>query len=202
MEEELFKRMTSTATRPSKHRKAIFSCGASGVGKTTGKDSFLKEAGVKTSFVYISLDKIRMITGDNTKAQSMLDYILKKTISSGYSFFWDGTCRNKIQNIEIIKALKRKGYKIIFAMTYAKLETVLDRVAQRIHQQTPESVVHDIYRSMQRNAEVYMDLSEIDEMYLYNNEKTSELIFYKDKKHIQCIHPEMEFYFDVSKYCV
>jgi len=202
MEEELFKRMTSTATRPSKHRKAIFSCGASGVGKTTGKDSFLKEAGVKTSFVYISLDKIRMITGDNKTAQTMLNYIVEKTISSGYSFFWDATCRNKKEITETMKTLKEKGYKIILAMTYSKLKTVLDRVAQRIHQETPESVVRDIYQHMQKNAEVYMDLSEIDEMYLYNNEKTSELIFYKDKKHIQCIHPEMEFYFDVSKYCV
>jgi hypothetical protein len=201
MEEELFKRLTVTATRPSKYRKAIFSCGASGVGKTSGKESFLKEAGIKTSFVYISLDKIRLITGNNETAQTMLDYIIKRTISRGYSFFWDATCRNKNAIIDAMKKSKEKGYKIIFAMTYAKLDTALKRVKERITQQTPEVIVRDIYQHMQKNAEVYMDLSEIDEMYLYNNDKTSTLIFYKDKKKIECIHPEMNFYFDVSKYC-
>jgi predicted ABC-type ATPase len=201
MEEEVFQRMTSTARRPTKHKLAIFSCGASGVGKTTSKESFLKNAGIKTSYVYISVDKLRLLTGNHGVAQKLLSYITERAIDEGYSMFRDATCRNKNAMITEISHAKKNGYKIIFAMTYAELPTVLKRVRERITQQTDASVVRDIYEHMKKNAEVYMKLSEIDELYLYNNDETSQLIFYRDTKKIQCIHPEMNFYFDVSKYC-
>lgn len=202
MEEELFQRLTATARRPTKHKLAIFSCGASGVGKTVNKESFLKTAGIKTSYVYINVDKVRLLTGDHATAQKTLSYVVKKTIDEGYSFFWDATCRNKNTMTEEIKHAKAKGYKIVFSLMYAELGTVLKRVRERITQQTDESIVRDIYQHMKKNAEVYMKLDEIDEVYLYNNNKTSQLVFYRDKKRVQCIHPELNFYFDVSKYCV
>ena len=202
MEEELFKRLTATARRPTKHKLAIFSCGASGVGKTSSKESFLKSAGIKTSYVYISIDKLRLLTGNHDTAQKLLSYITDRAVDEGYSMFRDATCRNKNAMTAEIAHAKKNGYKIIFAMTYAELPTVLKRVKERIAQQTDESIVRDIYQHMKKNAEVYMKLNEIDEVYLYNNEKTSQLIFYRDKKKVQCIHPEMNFYFDVSKYCV
>ena len=201
MEEELFQRMSATARRPIKHKRAIFSCGASGTGKTVGKELFLKNAGIKTSFVYINIDKIRMITGDHGSAQKMLKYIVKRTVEEGFSLFWDATCRNKHDIVEQMKDMKSKGYKIVFSLTYAELPTVLKRVKERITQQTDESIVRDIYQHMKKNAEVYMNVKDIDEVYLYNNDQTSQLIFYRDSKKIQCIHPEMKFYFDVSKYC-
>jgi predicted ABC-type ATPase len=201
MEEELFQRLTATARKPTKHKLAIFSCGASGTGKTVGKESFLKNAGIRTSYVYINIDKIRMITGSHETSQKMLKYVVKRTVDEGYSFFWDATCRNKIEIIEQMKNIKAKGYKIIFSLTYAELPTVLKRVKERITQQTDESIVRDIYQHMKKNAEVYMNVKDIDEVYLFNNDKTSQLIFYKDKKKVQCIHPEMNFYFDVSNYC-
>lgn len=201
MEEEVFQRMTSTARRPTKHKLAIFSCGASGVGKTSSKDSFLKSAGIRTSYVYISIDKLRLLTGNHEIAQKLLSYITDRAIEEGYSIFRDATCRNKNAMLQEIIHAKKNGYKVIFAMTYAELPTVLKRVRERIAQQTDESIVRDIYQHMKKNAEVYMKLDEIDEMYLYNNDKTSQLIFYRDKKKIQCVHPEMNFYFDVSKYC-
>jgi predicted ABC-type ATPase len=201
MEEEVFQRMTSMARRPTKHKLAIFSCGASGVGKTSSKDSFLKTAGIKTSYVYISVDKLRLLSGSHETAQKLLSYITDRAIEEGYSIFRDATCRNKNAMIQEISNAKKNGYKVIFAMTYAELPTVLKRVRERIAQQTDEAIVRDIYQHMKKNAEVYMKLDEIDEMYLYNNDKTSQLIFYRDKKKIHCIHPEMNFYFDVSKYC-
>jgi len=202
MEEELFQRMTATATRPSKHKLAIFSCGASNVGKTDNKSKFLKHAGIRTSHVYISIDKIRYLLGINQeKAQKFLDHIVTRTIEEGYSFFWDATCRNKHEIIKRMKEIKAKGYKIIFSLTYAELPTVLKRARERLSQKVDESVIRDIYQHMKKNAEVYMSVDDIDEIYLYNNEKTSQLIYYKDSKKIQCIHPEMNFYFDVSKYC-
>jgi predicted ABC-type ATPase len=202
MEEELFKRLTATARRPTKHKLAIFSCGASGVGKTEGKESFLKDAGIKTSYVYINVDKIRLLTGDHTTAQKMLAYVVKKTIDEGYSFLWDATCRNLKTIPEAMRNAKKNGYKIIVSMAYAELGTILKRIRDRITQPTPEDLVRFIYQYMKKHAETYMKMTEIDEVYLYNTNKTSQLIFYKDRKTVQCIHPEMNFYFDVSKYCV
>lgn len=201
MEEELFQRLTATVRKPTKHKLAIFSCGASGSGKTVGKESFLKNAGIKTSYVYINVDKIRLLTGSHETSQKMLKHVVNRTIDEGYSFFWDATCRNKNEIIEQMKNVKAKGYKIVFSLTYAELSTVLKRVKERITQQTDEFVVRDIYQHMKKNAEVYMNVKDIDEVYLYNNDQTSQLIFYKDKKKVQCIHPEMNFYFDVSNYC-
>lgn len=201
MEEELFQRLTATVRKPSKHKLAMFSCGASGVGKTVSKESFLKKAGIRTSYVYINIDKIRLLTGNHETAQKLMKYVVNRTITEGYSFLWDATCRNKNEMIEQMKHVKSKGYKVIISMTYAELDTVLKRVKERITQQTDESIVRDIYQHMKKNAEVYMKLSETDEVYLYNNDKTSTLIFYRDSKKIDCIHPEMNFYFDVSKYC-
>jgi len=201
MEEEVFRRITSMVRRPTKHKLAIFSCGASGVGKTESKEVFLKDAGIKTSYVYINVDKIRLLTGDHTTAQKILAYVVKKTVDEEYSFLWDATCRNLKTIPEAMRNAKKNGYKIIVSITYAELDTVLKRIRQRITQPTSEDLVRFIYQYMKKHAETYMKISEIDEVYLYNNNKTSQLIFYRDKKKIQCIHPEMNFYFNVSNYC-
>jgi len=190
---ELFENITKNIRRAGKHKKAIFVCGAAGTGKTSGRPKFLEDAGVSPgSYVYLNPDEL----GGN---QSLLTHLLQKAVSQNYSFVFDATCRNRRYVSSLMKSLK--GYKIILCMTYASLETALQRVKQRVSQPVPEPVVRDIYRHMKKNAETYMKLSFIDELYLYNNEETSKLIFHKSKKRIECVSPGSGFYFDVSKYC-
>jgi predicted ABC-type ATPase len=119
----------------------------------------------------------------------------------GNSIFYDGTCRNKKDISEVMKYLKTKGYRIILGMTYTTLPTALKRLEERRNQFVPESVAKDIYQHMSKNAEVYMDIKDIDEIYLYNNEISATLIYKKTAKSVDCILPTEQFYFDVSKYC-
>jgi hydroxymethylpyrimidine pyrophosphatase-like HAD family hydrolase len=100
-----------------------------------------------------------------------------------------------------MKQLKEGGYKIILGIMYASLGTVLGRVRRRVEQPLDKDIAKDIYQHLKKNVETYMSVSEIDEVYLYNNEQTSKLIYSRKAKKIYCLSPESNFYFDVSKYC-
>jgi predicted ABC-type ATPase len=201
MEDEIFYKITRNVRRPAKHKKAIFTCGASGTGKTTNRSQFLKDAGLKTTHVYLNVDRLRYLAGSHEKGQVLLKHLVRRSIDEKYSILFDATCRDRKHIIELMKILKAEGYLIILAMTYAHLDTVIERAAKRVTQSIDEEIVRDIYQHMKKNAETYMNIDEIDEVYLYNNEETSTLIFHKNKKRIQCLSPDSEFYFDVSKYC-
>jgi len=201
MEEEIFYKITRNVRRPAKHKKAIFTCGAAGTGKTTNRSQFLKDAGLKTTHVYLNVDRLRYLAGSHEKGQILLKHLVKRTIDEKYSLLLDATCRDRKNIIDLMKTLKDAGYIIILGMTYAHLDTVIERASKRVTQPVNEEVVRDIYQHMKRNAEIYMNVDDIDEVYLYNNEETSTLIFYRGRKRIQCLSPESEFYFDVSKYC-
>ena len=86
-------------------------------------------------------------------------------------------------------------------MTYTTLPTALRRLEERREQYISEKDAKDIYDHMTKNAEVYMDSKDIDELYLYNNEIKTTLIFKRTSKDVECILPNERFYFDVSKYC-
>lgn len=197
MEEEIYKSLTKGVRRP-KHKVAMFLCGAAGTGKTSLRETFLKDVGMKTSFVYLNLDDIKT---DRTIAREILKSLVRRTIEDGYSLLWDATCRNKSEILAEMGSMKSKGYKIVLGMVYASLNTVLKRVAKRTDQPVEESIVRDIYQHMMRSAEVYMNKDVIDEIYLYNNEKSAILMFSKSDKSVQCHSPDLKFYFDVSKYC-
>lgn len=199
MEEQVYSRITKNVHKPKKHKIAIFVCGASGTGKTTMRYKFLSDAKVKTSLAYINLDDIKEVGRED--ARKILNYSLLKAIEDGYSIFYDGTCRNKGDIAESMKLMKSKDYKIIMGMTYTTLPTALKRLEDRKNQFVSESVAKDIYKHMSKNAESYMDMKDIDEVYLYNNENTTTLIFKKTAKEVQCILPDEHFYFDVSQYC-
>jgi predicted ABC-type ATPase len=201
MEEEIFYKITRNVRRPAKHKKAIFTCGAAGTGKTTNRSQFLKDAGLKTTHVYLNVDRLRYLAGSHEKGQILLKHLVKRTIDEKYSLLLDATCRDRKNIIDLMKTLKDAGYIIILGMTYAHLDTVIERASKRVTQPVNEEVVRDIYQHMKKNAEIYMNVDDIDEVYLYNNEETSTLIFYRGRKRIQCLSPESEFYFDVSKYC-
>jgi len=199
MEDEVFSRITQGIAKPKKNKLAIFICGSSGTGKTTMRHKFLRDARIKTTFVYLNLDDIKEVGLE--EARKLLQSLTKRVIEQGYSLFYDGTCRNKQDTIETMKTLKSKDYKIILGMTYTSLPTALKRLDERRGQYVSESVAKDIYQHMTKNAETYMDLKHIEELYLYNNEENVTLIFKKTNKRVECLMPESDFYFDVSKYC-
>lgn len=198
--DEIYHQLTK-GVRKSKHKTALFLCGAAGSGKTTTRSMFLKDAGMKTTFVTLNIDDIRPIVGSQDAARTVFGELVKKTMQDGYSFLYDGTCRDKSNIVSRIKDLDKNGYKVVLGIVYAPLDTVLKRVRQRVSQPLEEKLVKDIYEHLKKNVETYMTMDEIDELYLYNNETTSKLVFHKSKKRVQCILPDTEFYFDVSKYC-
>lgn len=199
MEEKVYERMIQTAHKPKKHKIAVFVCGASGTGKTTMRYKFLRDAKIKTSFVYLNLDDIKEVGRE--EARTILDYAIVRAIDDGYSIFYDGTCRNKQFMQKLIKHLKSKDYKVVMGMTYTTLPTALRRLEERRGQYISEADAKDVYQHMTKNAEVYMDTKDIDEIYLYTNEETSTLIFKRNAKEVECVLPNERFYFDVSKYC-
>jgi predicted ABC-type ATPase len=199
MEEEIYKKLTQKARKPKKNKIALFICGASGTGKSSMRYKFLNDAKIKTSFVYLNIDDIKEVGRE--EARRIFNHSLERSIEDGYSIFYDGTCRNKKDVSETMKLLKSKNYKIILGMTYTSLPTALKRLEDRRGQFVSETVAKDIYQHMSKNAEVYMDMKEIDQVYLYNNETSTTLIFKKTEKEVQCILPGEDFYFDVSEYC-
>ena len=200
MDDEVYAKITEGVRKPTKNKLALFFCGASGTGKTTGRHKFLRDVKLKTSFVYLNIDDIKGIEGREAM-RVMFNKLLKRSIDDGYSIFYDGTCRNKSDIIPLIKDLKSKNYRVMFGMVYATLPTALKRVEERRGQFVSESAVKDIYQHMSKNAEEYMKVKEIDEIYLYNNEQTITLIFQRSRKEVKCISPSTQFYFDVSEYC-
>ena len=191
---DLFQTITKNVRRAGKHKKAIFMCGAAGTGKTSSRAKFLADAGITSSYIYLNPDNL----GGN---QTLLTSLMNRAIKENYSFVFDATCRNRNYITSVMKNLYESGYKVILFMTYASLNTALERVKKRVSQPVPQEVVRDIYQHMKKNAETYMKISYIDELYLYNNEQTSKIIFHKSKMGIKCVLPDEEFYFDVSKYC-
>lgn len=198
--EEIYKDLTKGIRKP-KHKVAMFLCGAAGSGKTTSRHIFLKDANIKTTFVTLNIDTIRPKIGSQEAARPVFQSLIDRTIEDGYSFFYDGTCRDRNDMVRRIQTLKKKGYRIVMGITYASLDTVLGRVRRRIDQPIDDQIVNDIYKHVENVIERYMTLNEIDEVFLYNNEHTSKLIFSKTQKEIVCLSPESNFYFDVSKYC-
>ena len=198
--DEIYQQLTKGVRKP-KNKVAIFLCGAAGSGKTTSRDMFLKDAGIKTTFVTLNIDDIRPKIGSQEAARGVFVKLIDQTIQDGYSFLYDGTCRDRKNTVTRIKEAKNNGYKIVLGITYASLGTVLNRIRKRVNQPLEDELVREIYGHLKKNIETYMSVDEIDEVYLYNNEKSTKLIFYKDAKEVHCVSPDSKFYFDVSKYC-
>jgi predicted kinase len=199
--EEIYSSLVKGVRKPTKHKVALFLCGAAGTGKTTSKYKFLYDSKIRTSFVVLNVDDMRELVGSQEKARSVLSYATERVIKEGYSFLYDGTCRDKTNVLKMMEHVKSLGYKTILGITYTPLRTALQRISKRVNQPLSEEVARDIYKHLTKNIETYMDEPSIDEIYLYNNEHTSKLIFTRKDKTIQCITPESAFYFDVSKYC-
>lgn len=198
--EELYSSITK-GVRKQKHKTALFLCGAAGTGKTTLRNTFLDDVGMKTTFVTLNVDMVRDVVGDQATARTVFGKLTDKAISDGYSILYDATCRDKSNIVSRMKELKSKGYKLILGVVYATRKTMLGRIQRRENQPLDEKIAQDIYSHLSKNVETYMSLKELDEVYLYNNETTAKLIFKRTAKKVYCISPDTAFYFDVSKYC-
>ena len=97
--------------------------------------------------------------------------------------------------------VKTRGYKIILIMTYVNKESALHRISRRTEQPLDLKIANEIYQQIQKYAEKYMSIEDIDMIYLYNNELETELIYKKTMKKVFCMSPFSNFYFDVSKFC-
>lgn len=182
--------------RKPKHKIALFLCGSSGTGKTSSVNRVIEDAGLRTTFVYLNADKLR----DTVRSYEALQELAFRIMKEGYSIVWDKTCRNVGETQKEIMEFKKHGYKTILSMLYANVDTVVKRVSSRTEQPIPEDVVRRIFRELRSKAERYLE-TDVDELFLYNNDRTLTLIFHKNKKHVTCLSPKTKFYFDISEYC-
>lgn len=201
MDEQVYAQITKGVHKPKKNKIAVFLCGSSGTGKTTTKQQILNDSGLKGTYVDLNIDHLTQMVGSREKAFQMFGYLIRKTIEDGYSFLYDGTCRDKGSMARRILLARQSGYRTVMGITYTSLQTALSRILRRTEQPVPEDVVREIYGQVSNVAEGFVNSKNIDEVYLYNNEHTSTLMFRKAKKEIQCLHSDMDFYFDVSEYC-
>lgn len=198
--DSIYNELTKGVRKP-KHKIALFLCGAAGTGKTTLLTTFLDDVRMKTTFVTLNIDHIRPVIGTQDAARTVFQHLIDRTIEDGYSFLYDGTCRDRSNILRRMKDLKARGYTIKLGITYASLGTVLGRLRRRMEQPLDDAIAKDIYSHLKRNVESYMSVDEIDEVCLYNTERTSKLIFHRHNTTIDCISPTSAFYFDVSTYC-
>lgn len=201
MEESIYHQLTKGVHKPKKNKIAVFLCGSSGTGKTTTKQKILKDVGINGTFVDLNIDRITQIIGSREDAFQMYGKLIRRTIEDGYSFLYDGTCRDKGSMLRRIFLVKQNGYRVIMGITYTTLQTALDRILARTDQPVPADIAKEIYQQVSKVAEGFMKSKNIDDIYLYNNEHTATLLLHKAKSEIQCFHSDMDFYFDVSNYC-
>jgi predicted ABC-type ATPase len=173
-------------------------CGPSGVGKSTNIEDMLKNAGINKKLKIIDPDKIQ---AENHNEQSRLAFTeLYNSIRLGNSFIYVGTCGGTREISEILHSMKKKKYRTIVAISYTTLGTALSRIEKRIEQPVPEEVIKDLHQFFKRKAEKYMEMDNLDEIYLYNNEKDFNLLLSKKNNVVVC-SGLTDFYFDISKYC-
>lgn len=200
MEDAIYTELVKGVRKPTKHKIALLSCGASGVGKTTSRKRFIEDSGIKTSFVVLNIDNYRTYSNRGINIRDLYSNLVRRTIEDGYSFLFDATCRYTPDIIKLIHTLNQRGYTIKLSITYAKLNTVLDRIRKRTYQPTSQSFAVNVYTEVKQRIEDLMTQN-VDEIYLYDNESTTRLIYHKAAKKISCFMSDADFYFDISTYC-
>jgi hypothetical protein len=179
--------------RHKKHKTAVFLCGSSGAGKTSSLETILKDVKLKSSYAYLNIDTMR----DKIKSYKELQETAFHIMKEGYNLVWDKTCRNVKDTTHEISEFKKSGYKTIGVIVYAELDTILARLSKRTEQPISEEIAKGIFNELSRKAEKYMNDPNIDELFLYNNDHTLKLIYFKGKKEVHCLSPNSKFYFNV-----
>ena len=191
--DEVYTHITRGVRKPTKHKRVLFLCGASGTGKTTHAPKFLEDANMHASYVYLNIDELAKVFPD-IRRDAIPDLLVRAT-NDGYSVFVDATCRIRRTYLSIIDTLLQKGYRVTMGIMYVPLETALSRVAARKEQPIPADVVRDIYAHTKRNIESYMHLPEL---FLYSN---GRLVYHKENGVVECPNPSAPFYFPLSRHC-
>lgn len=200
MEDELYAQLIKGVRKPTKNKIALLSCGASGTGKTASRNRFIQDSGMRATFVTLNQDDYWKHGKTRDEARELYKKLFMRTIDDGYSFLFDGTCRNVGDITRLINGLHDHGYIVKLSITYAKLRTTMERLRNRREQPIKPDVALEIYNEVKRKIETLMK-SNVDEIYLYDNESTTRLVYHKTAKKISCLMPDADFYFDISKYC-
>ena len=172
-------------------------CGPSGVGKTSNINKMLENAGIRKELTIIDPDKLSNESHEERSKVALEN--VKKTIEDGESFCYTATCGGMRIINDLIRRMKARKYRTIVAIVYTSLPVALERIRKRKHQPVPEDVVKDLHTFFKTKAERYMKLDV--EIYLYNNETDFNLLLSRKNKKIVCRDGDMDFYFDVSRYC-
>jgi len=200
MEDQIYASLIKGVRKP-KHKRALFLCGAAGTGKTTTRNKFIHDANLKTTYVMLNFDEIWIQLRNHSNTSEIYERIVKRVISEGYSFVYDGTCRRTHTILNRMSYLKTQGYEITLGIVYASLDKVLDRLEKRTYQPLKLDIGKQIYYHVTSSIEKIMKSDIPDEVFLYDNTLQTKLIFHRKSKKVYCNLDNSKFYFDVSEYC-
>ncbi len=175
----------------------ILICGPSGVGKSSNLSHIFNHLGIQELEL---LDPDKRPEKDHEERSSKTLEEVHEYISVEKNFAYVATCGGITIIKDILKKMKKQGYKTIVAIVYTSIETAIERISKR-EQHTPIEVIKDLHSFFTRKAEYYMNAKNIDELLLFNNETKFTLILNKKDKKIHCYKHKEKFYFDISPYC-
>lgn len=173
-------------------------CGPSGVGKSSHIEQMLTNAKITQQFLLIDPDKMDLSTHEERSLHALES--VSESIEKNKSFVYIATCGGTAVILDLLAKMKKKKYRTIVAIPYTTINTALHRILLRTDQPVSEEVVRDLHGFFTKKAERFMKMKNLDEVYLYNNEKDFNLLLKMKNKKITC-SDNSEFYFDISKYC-
>jgi len=173
-------------------------CGPPGTGKSTHIRTMLHKAGFDEAYVLADPDKL---PGDHKEQSEGALKLLKDTIAENKNVVYVGSCLSTRTLMSVLRDMKKHKYRTVVAVAYTTVPTALKRIALRHDQPLDPDIAHEVHTFFASKADRFMSIPNVDELYLYNNEDEFNLLLSKKKKKIVCVHPEGEFYFDISKYC-
>ena len=176
----------------------ILICGAPGTGKSTNIRMMLDQAGFDEEYILADPDKM---PGEHSEQSKSAITLLENSVKDRKNVVYVGSCSSTGTLAGILKRMKSHRYHTVVAIAYTSIPTALKRIASRTHQPLDSDIASKAHHFFKTKAERYITMSNIDELYLYNNESEFNLLLSKKKKKIMCADPHGEFYFDISKYC-
>lgn len=200
------------ALRRSENPSVLILCGPPGCGKSTVKTNLLQEFGIE-SYINIDPDEIRSIlmsqgvTFPDDKVMAGITNNFNKRMSDfslqqGYNIIFDTTGQNFRAVSDLIYQSKQHGYKSLFSIIYASLETCQRRVqirneylksSQSGRIELPLDIAAKIYDGfMQPKGTASMFLLDYpvraDAIMLYNNDRDGQepqLLFKKVGENVE-----------------